>query len=90
LKNALSKGSQPDKLASDILKLILAERTLSGTWQKCLVFADSAAANKCTGKSWLAHVCRLNGIKIELVELDEDTRNQVIDAQKRQVMVNRE
>ena len=84
------KGSQPDKLASDILKLLLAEQVLGGKWSKYLVFADSKAAGKCTGKSWLAHVCSLNDIGVEVVTLDDTTRDQILKAQERQVMVNKE
>jgi hypothetical protein len=83
------KGAQPDKLASDILKLLLAEQVLGGKWSKHLVFADPSASSKCTGKSWLAHVCKLNDIHVEVVTLDSQTMKQIVEAQQRQIMVNK-
>lgn len=82
------KGSQPDKLASDMLKLVLAERALGGTWRKLLCLADSEAAKCLQGKSWLAAAARQMGFEVVVVELPSSTRERILAAQRRQVMVN--
>jgi len=82
------KGSQPDNLASDMLKLVLAERALGGTWRKLLCFADSEAAKCVQGKSWLAATARQMGFEVVVVDLPSSTRERILAAQRRQVMVN--
>ena len=82
------KGSQPDKVASDILKMILVEKSLGGSWEKHYCFASQEAASYLKGKSWLANVASELGIKIHIYELPEQVANSVIKAQNRQLMVN--
>ena len=50
------KGSQPDKVASDILKMLLVEKLLGGNWKKYYCFASDEAAALFKGKSWVANV----------------------------------
>ncbi len=47
------KGSQPDKVASDLLKMELVKQLKGGKWRKIFCFADSEAAKLLQGKSWL-------------------------------------
>ncbi len=82
------KGSQPDKVAADMLKLVLVERALGGQWQKLICFADNDAAKSFRGKSWLAAAVTRMGFEILVVELPAEVREQLIAAQRRQVMVN--
>ena len=82
------KGSQPDKLASDMLKLLTVERVLGGNWRKVICFADSQAAKYVQGKSWLALTARQAEFDIVVVELSASERHLISAAQQRQVMVN--
>jgi hypothetical protein len=82
------KGSQPDKVASDMLKMLLVERRLGGEWRKILCFTDEVAARTVQGKSWLAETARAFDFEIRIVGLTADQRRLIEAAQKRQVMVN--
>lgn len=82
------KGSQPDKVAADMLKLVLVERALGGQWRKLICFADHDAAKSFRGKSWLAAAVTRMGFEILVVELPAEVKTQLIAAQRRQVMVN--
>ena len=82
------KGSQPDKLASDVLKLLTVERVLGGKWRKVICFADSQAAKCVQGKSWLALATRQAEFDVVVVELSDSERNIILAAQNRQIMVN--
>lgn len=82
------KGSQPDKLASDMLKLVLAERQLGGSWRKVLCLADPFAAKPLQGRSWLAAAARTMGFEIVVVPLSPELRASIVIAQVRQKMVN--
>lgn len=76
------KGSQPDKIASDILKMLLVENDLGGRWHKIYCFADEAAAEKLKGDSWLACVARQFAVEPETVDLPEDTRHSVLNSRQ--------
>lgn len=82
------KGAQPHKVASDMLKLALAERELGGKWLKLICFADSEAARCVRGKSWLAVAARRMGFEVVVVTLPSSIRERLLSAQRRQVMVN--
>ena len=84
------KGSQPDKIASDILKMLLVEMILDSKFQKVLVFADQAAANTVLGQSWLADICRRVSVQIVVAEIGNELRNKLKNAQQRQEMVNKQ
>lgn len=83
------KGSQPDKIASDFLKMFLVERSLGGEWQKHYCFASDEAASQTKGKSWLAMAAAELGIKIHVYTLPSSIAASVVDAQNRQIMVNK-
>jgi len=82
------KGSQPDKLASDILKLILVERHLCGKWQKIICFVDEDASKSLKNLSWLASTCDIFKIEVRVVQITELTRQSLLEAQSRQKMIN--
>lgn len=83
------KGSQPDKVASDLLKLCLLEQLRGGAWRKLLCFACPEAAKIILGKSWLSAAAKHFGVEIHVVSLPENERAQLLAAQARQGMVNR-
>ena len=82
------RGSQPDKVASDLLKMSLLEETRGGSWRKVFAFADSDAARQLTGRSWLAAAASLLKVEVIVVELPQHVRAGIEKAQARQKMVN--
>jgi len=83
-----TRGGQPHKIAKDILKLIAVEKRQPGPWRKILCFADQGAAECVEGSSWLATVCRDFGVVVRIFSLPPDLHEAVVEAQRRQVMVN--
>ncbi len=83
-------GSQPDKIASDILKLNLVEKQVGGSWHKILLFADDTVCKQLKGESWLAEVCKDSQIEIRIVNISEETKKKLENAQRTQKMVNAE
>ncbi|MAP27015.1 MAG: hypothetical protein CL578_07010 [Alteromonadaceae bacterium] len=83
------KGSQPDKVASDILKLCLFEQFRGSSWRKILCFACPEAAKMVQGKSWLSAAVKLFGVEVHVISLTESERMKLLEAQARQVMVNK-
>lgn len=83
-----TRGGQPHKIARDILKMLAAEKRLQGGWRKILCFADKAAAQCVSGRTWLATACSDFGIEVKVLQLPTDLHAAVVAAQKRQVMVN--
>jgi len=83
------KGSQPDKLASDMLKLVLVERELGGGWRKILCMADAMAAKSLQGRSWLAAATRAMSFEVVVLELPAEVMRSITAAQDRQKMINR-
>lgn len=82
------KGSQPDKIASDILKMQLIAQKMDGDWRKIIGFCSEEAASALLGKSWLAEVARSFDIEVRVVDLPQQYRKRITDAQDRQKMVN--
>jgi hypothetical protein len=82
------KGSQPDKIASDILKMHFYETFKGCSVRKILCFSNEAASRKLTGRSWLAGAAKVLNVEIQIIELTTEIRERVIDAQNRQKMVN--
>ena len=83
------KGSQPDKVASDLLKLCLFEHLRGGAWRKILCFACPEAAKIVLGKSWLSAAAEHFGIEVHVVTLGHHEQALLLAAQARQVMINK-
>jgi len=88
-RNGKLKGSQPDKVASDLLKMELVERLNGGQWRKIFCFGDPEAAKLLIGKSWLAAAAKRLNVEVHVASLPESVREKLIAAQLRQVMVNK-
>ena len=82
------KGSQPDKVASDLLKLNFVEHRRGGTWRKILAFASAEAAQVVQGQSWLAAAAVHYKVEIHVVPIPDSERALLLAAQARQRMVN--
>lgn len=83
-----TRGSQPGKVAKDILKFVTVEKALGLKYRKILCFADKATASCVLGDRWLAEAARLFKVKVVTLKLPAKTRSMLRAAQGRQVMVN--
>ena len=82
------KKSQDNKISNDILKMLLLEKVTGKTYKKIIVVCDVAEKKKLEGKSFLAESIRRFDIDILYVEIDEEVRNQILNAQELQKMTN--
>jgi hypothetical protein len=85
----LNKKGQRDKVATDVLKMLLAERHLGGSWRKIYCFNNEAAAAVLRGNSWLARAAKVFGVQEQVVSLTEEVNASLRAAQARQEMVNK-
>ncbi len=84
-----TRGSQPGKIAKDILKLVAAEKRLGGRWRKIICFANKDAAACVENRSWLSVVAEDLRIQVIVVKATARTIASVWAAQELQRMVNR-
>lgn len=80
----LAKSAQKNKLVADAFKLVFAGQLLPAETKKILVVADADAVHHLQGRSWMAQALRANRVEIAVVELPEDVRAQLREAQRRQ------
>jgi len=78
------KGSQPDKVMSDTIKMIFCEKRLGKKFRKILAFSDDVASRHFIGQSWQAAFLRENDIELVVLPLPSYLLNQVKEAQRRQ------
>lgn len=83
-----NKKAQDNKIANDILKMLLLERKKQCKYRKILVICDDAVLKKITGNSALSESIREFEIEIIKVKLTEVQQQRIMDAQIRQKMVN--
>ena len=79
-----AKSAQKYKLLSDAFKLSLAARVIGGTPRLILLVSDEAACMHLRGRSWATAALRHHGIELQVVEVPEETRQRIRDAQTRQ------
>ena len=82
------KSAQSDKVAADMLKLMLAEKALGGPWRKIICLADADAAKSFQGRTWLGAAVRGFGFELHVVDVPPDVRSGLLAAQAKQIMVN--
>ena len=82
------KKAQDNKIANDILKMLLLEKTTGNQYRKIIVVCDLSEKKKLEGKSILAESIRRFDIEIMYIEIDEEIKQQIIEAQERQKMTN--
>lgn len=82
------KKAQDNKIANDILKMLLLEKLEHKTYRKIIVVCDEEERMHLEGSSVLSECIYQFGIEIKLIEIDDNLRNMLIAAQKRQRMVN--
>jgi hypothetical protein len=81
------KGGQQKKVAIDTLKLLTVRREHPDT-KLVIAFADTAAAAYATGGGWLAQALRTWDVDIEIVDIPQNLRDEILAAQAGQKMVN--
>ncbi len=84
------KKAQDNKIANDILKMLLLEKVTGRTFRKILVVCDQKQKEKLKGRSALAFSIEAFGIEIMDIGIDDNMRNNILQAQKRQRMINAE
>ena len=82
------KIGQQHKISQDILKMLLLEKTKGIKYRKMLVIVDDKMEEYLKGKSFIAESIRQFGIEIKKIDLLDETYEAVLNAQRRQVMVN--
>ena len=82
------KPAQTQKVLSDILKMLFIEKFQGGSWRKILVFADDITARTIKSSSWVAKAVTAFGIEVEIVSLSKPTRENILQAQELQKMIN--
>jgi len=80
------RPAQQHKVMSDALRLLYANKLLSGRFhgRRMLLFADADAAKPFQGKSWMAHCLKTYAIQVRVIALPRTLRERVKNAQKRQ------
>jgi hypothetical protein len=79
-----AQGGQITKIIKDALKLFHVSSQLPSCQRKVLLFADETATLRFRGKSWYAGAIRELGVEIEVVELPDEWRTRISEAQGRQ------
>ena len=82
------KKAQDNKIANDILKMLLLEKIAKRSYRKIIVVCDEAEKKKLQGMSALSESIRQFGIEILYIQIDEQLRQEILNAQERQKMTN--
>lgn len=82
------KVGQQHKISQDILKMLLLEKIKGVKYRKMIVIVDDTIEEYLKGKSFIAESIRQFGIEIKRIDLSNETYEAIVNAQKRQVMVN--
>ena len=82
------KVGQQHKISQDILKMLLLEKAKGVKYRKMLIIVDDKIEEYLKGKSFIAESIRQFGIEIKKIDLPDGTYESVVNAQKRQFMVN--
>ena len=86
-RQGMLKGAQPKKIAQDILKLALLKREPGRENTLAIVaFASQQAYDSVSG--WLRRAADAFDIQLEVVDIPQVLRDQILEAQSRQVMIN--
>lgn len=78
------KSAQKMKVAVDAFKISHVARSLGTSPRLVLVFCDEHACKRFRGSGWLAGAIRSHGIEIKVVDIPDDLRDRLRQAQHRQ------
>ena len=82
------KVGQQHKISQDILKMLLLEKSKGVEYRKVIVIVDDKVEKYLNGKSFIAESIRQFGVEIKRIHLSDEMYEMVLNAQKRQVMIN--
>lgn len=82
------KVGQQHKISQDILKMLLLEKIKGVKYRKMIVIVDNIIEEYLKGKSFIAESIRQFGIEIKKIDLPDEDHEKIVNAQKRQIMVN--
>lgn len=82
------KKAQDNKIANDILKMLLLEKSTGKTYRKIIVVCDESEEKKLKGASALSESIRQFGIEILYIQIEDQLRQEILNAQERQKMTN--
>ena len=82
------KKAQDNKIANDILKMLLLEKITGKQYKKIIVICDEMEEKKLRGASALSESIRQFGIEIMYIQIDDQLRQEILNAQERQRMTN--
>lgn len=82
------KVGQQHKISQDILKMLLLEKIKGVKYRKMIVIVDDNIEEYLKGKSFIAESIRQFGIEIKRIGIPNETYEEIVNAQKRQAMVN--
>jgi hypothetical protein len=82
------KKAQDNKIANDILKMLLLEKLAGESYRKIIVVCDKNEEKKLKGLSALSESIRQFKIEILYIEIDDKLRSEILNAQERQKMTN--
>ena len=82
------KKAQNNKIANDILKMLLLDKISKITHRKILFVCDQEELKALQGQSTLSESIRQFGIEVLFIELDKKIKQQILNAQDRQKMTN--
>ena len=82
------KPSQLHKVAADLLKMLLYDKTSGVTHRKWIVVCSKEEEEQLKGGSYLAEAIRQFDVEIIRVDISTETCQALKDAQERQKMVN--
>jgi hypothetical protein len=79
------KVAHYNKISKDILKMLLIEKLTGKQFRKIVAFADEETASPFMGgESWYAKLKEVFGIEVIIIQIPEELRNSILQAQKRQ------
>lgn len=83
------KGSQPDKISSDILKMLLVEKDKRKSFRKIIAVCDEEEKKQLEGNSYLAETIRQFNVEVFYFPLTEKNKINLKKAMEKQDIRNR-
>ncbi|MGE5417450.1 MAG: hypothetical protein ACM3UZ_12005 [Acidobacteriota bacterium] len=78
------KPAQSNKSINDVMKMLLIERKTERHYRKIIVVCDSEAENQLKNNGWKALAIQEFGVEVMRVEVNEELRQRIIEAQRGQ------
>lgn len=82
------KVGQQRKISQDILKMLLLEKVKGVQFRKLIVVVDDTIEEYLKGQSFIAESIRQFGIEVRKSKISDEEYEEIMNAQRRQEMVN--